>query len=231
MDWDKAIARNRTALEAIAATLFALLGFAGTAREARIPRTLHGQVLRLLVPAESALRRLIAIVAHGMVAKPSPARPMPQGLVLPRQKSGRMPFRLFDPRKRLVTGRRIPSGPRLEPRIRSFGMIGDPRVPLFRPQASAPAPVPLSAPDGLVGVSGLYRRFAAFQAALANVPGQAQRLARLRARRQRLTPSKPSSPLRPGRPPGSRRQPTHAVDLILAECHSLALDRLAANTS
>ena len=40
-----------------------------------LPRRLHRAILRLLRPAESAVRRLIVIAARGLVVPPSPQRP------------------------------------------------------------------------------------------------------------------------------------------------------------
>ena len=234
MDWDKAIARNRAALEAIAASLFALLGLGETAIADRIPQYLHRHVLRLLVPAESALRRLIVIAARGLVMKPLPHRTMPKGLALPRKARSSTSFRLVDPRKRLAPRQRADFGPRLEPRIHAFGFGGDPRVPLFRHDHSAApgdAPTLPLGPDGLISALGLYRRLQALRAALADVPRQARRLVRWRARREQPAQAKFTSPLRPGHPPGYRRNPVHEADRVLAECHGLARDLLAANTS
>jgi hypothetical protein len=57
MDWARAIERNSEALKAIVAALFAMLGLAGEVTVARIPQPLHRAVLRVLRPAESAMRR------------------------------------------------------------------------------------------------------------------------------------------------------------------------------
>ncbi len=78
-DWARAIERNSEALKGIVAALFAMLGLAGEATVSRIPRSLHSAVLRVLRPAESAVRRLIIIAARGLVVKlkPAPSRPMP----------------------------------------------------------------------------------------------------------------------------------------------------------
>ena len=63
MDWDLAIKRNSEALKGIIETLFAMLGLAGIDTVARIPRSVHSAVFRILRPAESAMRRLIIIAA------------------------------------------------------------------------------------------------------------------------------------------------------------------------
>jgi hypothetical protein len=79
MDWDLAIKRNREALKGIVEALFAMLGLDGTETVGRIPHRLHRAVLRVLRPAESAVRRLIVVAARGLVVKVAPARPMPKG--------------------------------------------------------------------------------------------------------------------------------------------------------
>ena len=79
MDWDLAIKRNSEALKGIIEALFALLGLDGTERSSRIPQPLHRAVLRVLRPAESAVRRLIVVAARGLVVKLAPSRPMPKG--------------------------------------------------------------------------------------------------------------------------------------------------------
>ena len=61
MDWDLAIKRNSKALKAIIEVLFALLGLDGGDAAQRIPRSLNSAVLRVLRPAESAVRRLIVV--------------------------------------------------------------------------------------------------------------------------------------------------------------------------
>ena len=76
MDWDLAIKRNSEALKGIVAALFAMLGLVGEATVSRIPQPLHRAVLRVLRPAESAMRRLIIIAARGLVVKLPAARPI-----------------------------------------------------------------------------------------------------------------------------------------------------------
>ena len=68
-DWALAIKRNSEALKGIIAALFAMLGLEGEAVVGRIPQPLHRAVLRVLRPAESAMRRLIIIAARGLVVK------------------------------------------------------------------------------------------------------------------------------------------------------------------
>jgi hypothetical protein len=224
MDWDRAIERNSEALKAIVAGLFAMLGLAGGVTAERLPRELHRAVLSVLRPAESALRRLIVIAARGLVAKPAPARPVPQGLII-RGGGHRLSFQLFDRRKRFGFQRRV-SGPRALPRIHVFG--SDPRI-----MAPRPAPLPASLPppdDGQINARRLFLRLGAFKRALDDLPRQARRLVRLRAKREQTPGIRFTSPLRPGRPPGHRRIQVHAVDSVLAQCHYLAFEAMKPDT-
>jgi hypothetical protein len=227
MDWELAIKRNSEALIGIVAELFAMLGLAGTEMGARIPQDLHRAVLRLLRPAESAVRRLIVIAARGIVVKLAPSRPMPAGKVIGKGGNARPSFQLFDPRKNFNRPRRRAFS-RIVPRIHVFGY--DPRVVALFP---APPPVvePPPPPDGLVDASRLSRRLQALKLALDDLPRQAKRLARWRLRREKAIDPKFRSPLRPGRPPGHRRKPTHEVDEVLIECHGLAWEALKPDTS
>jgi hypothetical protein len=223
MDWALAIERNREALKGIVTALAAMLGLADGDTAARIPFALRRAVLRVLRPAESAVRRLIVIAARGLVVELPPARPKPTGRSI-RQGGGkqRPAFPLFDPRKRFVRPARA------VPRIHSFA--SDPTVAALWSASAARARVPLP-PDGSVDASRLCLRLRALKLALDDLPRQAQRLARARARRATMQILRFKSPLRPGRPPGYRRKPVHEVDHILAECHGLARDALAPDSS
>jgi hypothetical protein len=227
MDWNRAIERNSEALVGIVAALFAMLGLSGTDIVARIPQPLHRAVLRVLRPAESAMRRLIVIAARGIVVKLVPSRPMPAGPI--GKGGGRMrpSFQLFDPRKNFEAPHRRAFA-RIAPRIHFFG--NDPRVAALWP-APQPAPDPAPPPDGLVNAERLSRRLQALKLALDDLPRQARRLARWRVRREKVPSLKFKSPLRPGHPPGYRRKPVHEVDEVLIECHGLAYDAMRPDTS
>jgi hypothetical protein len=222
MDWELAIKRNSEALKGIVELLFAMLGLVGEATASRIPKDLHRAVLRLLRPAESAVRRLIVIAARNVMVKLAPARPMPKGKVIGKGGNSRPSFQLFDPRKNFNRSRR-----------RAFSRIG-PRIHVFPYDSLRPAAPPATAPpppDGLVDAARLSRRLHALKLALNDLPRQARRLARWRLRRDKAINPKFKSPLRPGRPPGHRRKPTHEVDEVLIECHGLAWDALKPDTS
>jgi hypothetical protein len=226
MDWARAIERNSEALRGIVESLFAMLGLAGSDMVARLPRPLHSAVLRVLRPAESAVRRLVVIAARGLVVKLAPARPKPAG---PIGKGCRLrsSFQLFDPRKNFAGPRRRAFA-RNPPRIHIFG--SDPRVAALwaaRPPAADPAPPP----DGLVNAERLTRRLHALKLALDDLPRQARRLARWRVRRENAPSPKFRSPLRPGHPPGYRGKQIHQVDEVLAECHGLACDAMKPDSS
>ena len=227
MDWDLAIKRNSEALKGIIEALFAMLGLVGEATVSRIPQTLHSAVLRLLHPAESAMRRLIVIAARGLVVKLAPSRPMPKGPIGKGGGSGRPSFLLFDPRKNFESLRRR-TFTRNPPRIHIFG--NDPRVAALW---TAPQPLadPAAPPDGLVNAARLSRRLHALKLALDDLPRQARRLARWRVRREKVQSLKFRSPLRPGHPPGYRRKAIHEVDEVLIECHGLACDAMKPDTS
>ena len=232
MDWARAIERNSEALKGIVAALFAMLGLQGDAVVGRIPQPLHRAVLRVLRPAESAMRRLIVIAARGLVVKLAPSRPMPKPMPAgPIGKGGhsRPSFQLFDPRKNFaeLRQRRIKYA-KNPPRILFFG--DDSRVDALWP-ARPPAIVPPPPPDGLVNAERLTRRLQALKLALEDLPRQARRLVRLRVKREKAPSLKFKSPLRPGHPPGYRRKPVHEVDEVLIECHGLACDALRPDTS
>ena len=235
MDWALAIERNREPLLRIVATLFAMIGFTESAAVERLSRPLYRAVLGVLRPAEAAVRRLIIVAARGMVVKPFPVRPAPAGLAISGRGQGRVSFQLFDPRRRdhgrLVRGRRP------EPRIRFIDVGFDPRIPLFRRPQPEPAPA-AAAPDeedtvadDTVNAIPLCRRLAAIKRALEDLPRQARRYARWRARPVDLRRPRLSTPLRLGPPPGRRKRQTHEVDEILARCHWLARSMPEPDTS
>jgi hypothetical protein len=249
-DWAAAIARNRDALAGIVVTLFAMLEpkIGGSAE--RISRPLHRAVLRILRPAGSALRRLIAIAARGLVLKPKTRRARPFAPIVKKSGAARLPlFRLFDPRKRFALAPRRQTSPaKNPPRVWSVGgdagsafsedpfegvFARDPRVAalaMFQPRPPEPPP-PRDRSE--IDAGRLGRRLLALKLALADIPKQARRLVRQQERRKEIQKTRPTftSPIRPGRAPGHRQKPEHEVDRVLAECHWLAFDAMKPDTS
>jgi hypothetical protein len=136
-------------------------------------------------------------------------------------------FPLFDPPRRILRrGNRHYVPAHAAPRILFPGIT--------KPHSLPPPP----SPDDPINAARLGLRLAALAAALDDLPGQAKRFARWKARRDAQKSSAPArirriSPLRPGRPPGGRlsrfdpsaRHPRRIreVDEILAHAHALAL--------
>lgn len=237
MDWQGAIGKNREALRRILAALAAMVGLADT-----LPRHLHRAVLRLLRPAEAAARRLVIVMArdfpHPAVRGQSPSLegPRGQGPDLPERRPAagrRTGLPLFDALPRWPGRRRAAAG-----------------VPLISLPGHADR-TPIAArhprlPDDAIDARRLGQRLRALQAALDDLPAQARRFARWRARRARFTAASGAAdhigpgrgrrrrlpqriwPLRPGRPPGWRRpgprgRGLHEVHDILNDLHGLAL--------
>ena len=214
---------NKTALVRILAGLFELLGLTTGAVPGRIPRALHRTILRVLRPTESAVRRLIVIVAGTLKVKALPPRAWPVGLVRAAQRKPRLSFQLFDPRQRFFRNPPRPENePRPQPRITFFGHGEVHRISLGR----EPPPS-----DGLETSTNIVRRLEALKAALDDLPRQAKRMARALARRQQSPRLKFQSPLRPGAAPGSRKRPLREIDHVLERCHWLARAALAPDTS
>jgi hypothetical protein len=127
-----------------------------------------------------------------------------------RTSAPRLSFPLFDPLRRFRRRRPARNG---VPRI-SFPGFSDP----------FPIPLPPSADDP-VDARCLALRLAAIARVLDDLPREARRFARWRARREAGLVRR-TWPLRPGRPPGRRPahggRPWHAVDDILETVHGLA---------
>ncbi|MBK8457872.1 MAG: hypothetical protein IPL47_12820 [Phyllobacteriaceae bacterium] len=95
MDWELAVEKNREQLVRIVATLFAYAGLDDGAAPAALPRLLRNALLRLIRPAESAVRRLIVIAARGVkvTLRNTPLRPperKPKGGHLPHKGGDRL---------------------------------------------------------------------------------------------------------------------------------------------
>jgi len=236
IDWTGAMDRNREALLRVVDALFAMVGLVegrglgSDPRTATLPRCTRNAVLRILRPAEAAVRRLILIAARGVKATVRPpdrkARNRHRVIRGPRIKSGS-----DAPRSATrSTADTVPSLPLVDylkrfdfgpPRRRPKGV---PRISVIG--VTEPRPIPgiaLPSPDDELDAARICRRLRALKRALDDLPGQAKRFARWRARRDAgLLRSPRLSPLRPGWPPGFRKRPVHEIDHVLRECHALA---------
>jgi hypothetical protein len=224
--WDDAVVRNVAALGAVAAQILAVLSVYGGMDVGSLPRAVHARIIRVLRPAESALRRLIVIAARDVVVEPvQPRTTSGRSRMSPRKPASNMSFQLFDPRKRF-NARRV-TYTTLTPRV-YFIAPEAPFSPLF-PQAKSPDQLLSSAPtaDRHIGARRLALRLKALTAALEDIPRHAKRLVRLRWKRETQQPPRAFLPLRPGKPPGHRSIVYHEVDDILAECHKFALGVLS----
>jgi hypothetical protein len=217
IDWPRAISTNREALEQVAEEIYGLLRLVITGTSKLWPHEVQAMVRRLLRPAESAVRRLIIVMARDVTVKLPPRRPIPKGLKIKNRDTARMSFRLYDQRKRFNTLPKEKRGPK-GARIHFFHDRG-PLVPVVtsrKPKAR---------------LANLFRRYEALKSAIDNLPRQARRMALWRLRRETKANVKFKSPLRPGQPPGHQKRPRFAIDRVLAICHGLAHEALYANTS
>ena len=223
INWDKAIARNREALLRIVAALFAMAGLAEGETLATLPRHLRNHILRILRPAEAAVRRLVIIAARNLVVVVKPRRPTtttPSSTTTTTGNPAAVPaLPLIDSLKRFeIRPRRR--------RARSF-----PRITFIG--LTQPTPIPdnwIPSPDDEIDAASLGRRLVALKRALDDLDGRAKRFARWRARRD-LGRTGRFHPMRPGRPPGYRKRAFHEVDDVLRECHALAHDAQRLDTS
>lgn len=222
MNWTMAIERNRGALLRVVAMLCAIVGIDAGMAVRTLPRGLHRHVLRMLRPAESAIRRLVVIVARDVTLPQPVTTNATTGATSAttrairemngrddRRGAGRVAFALLDPLldPTCVRPRRAKSFPRI-----------------CCPGFTEPAPLPRAPmPYDPLDAARLCGRIAALRRALDDLPGHALRLARLSARIAARRIRRRNVILRPGRPPGHRRRPAFEIDEILAECHALAV--------
>ena len=229
MDIPAAIDLNKTLLARIIAGLFILLGRG--AGPARISLELHRRIVRVLRPAESAVRRLIVVLVTitGVKAPPPRAQSrssVPSGLGRTGKGKKRQSFALFDPRQRFWRQRPAKKTPAALPRILSLDDEG-----LHRLKEGLNAPYMPDKKPADISPINLLRRLEAVIGALENLPHQAKRLARALARRQKFPHLKLRMPVRPGRAPGFRVKPRLEIDHVLRECDWLARNALPPDTS
>ena len=210
MDWALAIERNREPLLRIVTTLFAMIGLTGTGAVERLSRPVYRAVLGVLRPAEAAVRRLIIVAARGLVVKPSPFRPAPAGLAIAGRGQGRMSFQLFRCPAPAFRMGPSPPGPKLwawpphpfhRCRFRSQDSVCSASL-LPKPAVLEPAS---EEEDDTVNARPLCRRLAAIKRALEDLPRQARRFARWRARPIEARRPRRATPLRRGSPPGPQK--------------------------
>ena len=220
MNWPQAIERNSETLLRIILALAASLGLSDGGVLKTLPRFLYNQALRIIVPAESAVRRLILIIAHEMKLRGGIKLPKARitftnfMLLNPLPADHIHAFNLLDPRK--IFGLKAPD-------YSGFGESCDHEQREGEDIAPDKTPIP---------AASLGRRLLALKAALENLPKQARRLARWYEQRDAAyTKNQPHlySPVRPGLPPAYRKHNLDEIDDVMIECHSLAL--LALDTS
>jgi hypothetical protein len=204
MEGNAAIETNREALKRILLMLVGMAEMAGGA--STLPRHLYHVILRLLRPAESAARRLIIAAARGIVVNlppPRPRKPKPKisdtvaamrrlGLAvnLSKQDFARYEAELKAAERRAARPRTI-SLPLFDPQKYPFRVRrrhgparGVPRisVPGFSERAPLPPLPKPPMPDDPIDAVRLGLRLAALGAALDDLPKQAKRFARWKAR-------------------------------------------------
>ena len=250
MDWNAAVEKNREALKRVIAMLAAMAGLdlrgqftffrqrgrsgeevalaekSKPSQAPTLPRRLHRAVLKLLRPAEAAVRRLLIVAARGLVVVlPPPRRRKPS---VPRR-----PGRAGLAKSPQNHAHRVPQLPLLDPlrpwNIRARRTAGVPRISI--PGLSELFRIPPRSTDDPVDATRLALRLHALARALDDLPGQAQRFARWRARGAGAVGAQDALgrrrfrrvwPLKPGRPPGWRLKPFHEVLEVLDVVHGLA---------
>ena len=78
MDWELAIRRNREDLLKIVAMIFMTIGLMPGAVVATLPRRVYYAAMRILRPAESAVRRVIFMRMRGLTVPEYEPRPQPK---------------------------------------------------------------------------------------------------------------------------------------------------------
>ena len=223
MNYTPYITHNRAVLLRLIAVVFAAIGLGEDGvRPEVLTRAMRSTVLHTLRPAESALRRLIFVMAtelerSGYVPPKWMQRTGPNKPIVPNSEGHvRVPaFRLIDPRKWFWwIGTKSRPRAKHMPRITWIGYDDD----TDRPVPPAPPSAPMD--DDLLDADGLCNRLLTLKNALDDLPRQAKRMARLKARDPRKFIFK--HPMRPGLPPGWRRNGEEEIDEVLKVCHQIA---------
>lgn len=207
MDWQIAITRNREALITIIDVLMKTLGLVSGGALTTLPSFLYRKALFIIRPAEASVRRLIMMAAYDMELRSIKSRPSfttgerPTS-AFPNSANFAPSFNLIDPLKLFAS------------QAPDFSCFGQSIDDIHRLKGNIP-----------VASASLGRRLLALKHALDTIQKQARRLNRWYAiRDEALKQKRPHrlSPLRPGVPPGYHKRPTHPVEEILLDCHSLA---------
>jgi hypothetical protein len=244
MDENAPIDRNREALKRILATL---VGMAAMGGGATLPRHLYRARLRLLRPAESAARRLIIAAAYGIVVALPPLRPRkpkPKFLATePVLRSLGIAVTMSNEDfSRAAAAKRAAAIRATRPRAKNLPLLDALKNPFrirrrYVPEHAMPRIMSLAdgsqyrplppppSPDDPIDAARLGLRLEALGRALDDLPGQAKRFARWKARHDAAlardsqareaamaqgkhgagaVPFRRLSPLRRGRPPGGR---------------------------
>ncbi len=216
---------QQKALQRMLAVLVVSIGGIDGGRIVVLPRYMRSKIFHFLRPAESALRRMIIVLAAALeqsgysapkrTKRAAPTKPIPKG------QRDRIPsFPLIDPRKHFDwfgTKKKRKFAERA-PNIIAIGASN------WRPEP-APEPKPEPTPDDPIDSARLWMRLLSFKEALEDLPKQAKRMMRLKARNPKRFARK--MPMRPGWPPGWRQDKRSEVDEILRDCHWLALRAMA----
>ncbi len=234
-DTDRLVEHNRLALLRVLAGLFVMAGLTpGTGVIETLPRGVKYAILKVLRRSESATRRLIAAEADKLadvayVPPPKHEKSQTKRTDAPKRRAPRMPlFRLVDPRKHLEelhpnrrARRAAARKKRGGERVLLFRIAGFDGRPDYEEWSE---PVPELTPDDMLTAAGISRRMQALHHALGDLPAQAMRMKREIAKRKAAKPGPASvPPLRAGLPPGYRAGGTEPVDIILRDCHWIAM--------
>ena len=221
---------------------------------ATLSRRLHRAILRQLRPLESATRRLIIVAARDLPvpvlppsrprkpepdlkAAPAPLRSLGLAVVLSSADIARAAAEKRAAEKRAAArANRAPVLPLVDPRKR-FGKRrryvpahAAPRIIFFDGSIPHKLPPP-PGPHDLLDATRLALRLAGISRALADLPAQAQRYVRWKARSAVRKVGRvvvPRSPLRPGRAPGWRKRSKDEINEALADLQYFAREVLRA---
>ena len=212
-----------------------------------LPRRLHRAILRQLRPLESATRRLIIVAARDLPVPVLPAGgTMPAPPALPAKPASPTGSRIVSINLGLAgcapaappprPARRTWSLPmadplkRFGPRRRYVPAHAAPRIIFFDGSVPHKLPPP-PGPHDQIDATRLALRLAGIGRALSDLPGQAQRYVRWKARSDARRVRRglvPRSPLRPGRAPGWRQRSKDEINEVLADMHYFAREVLRA---